>query len=207
MAPKWHISDTHIRTEEKVKKARKVLNMSSSIGIKRGGLNLGTCNTIFWTIIMPILCFGCEVWVVKKKDVEILSVFQRYAGRRLQRFHNRSVNITSYICMGWINIVNYIKVRKLIFLHSIAKMRDFMPIKRFFINRVNEFEPGANNPYDSHIIDILQTGADFGVLDNIRNLARGEIVSKARWKELIWGRASAIEHEAWQQHYNNDRQS
>ena len=197
--------DFHVRTEERVMKARKALNMSSSIGIKRGGLDLGTCNTIFGTVIMPILCFGCELWVIKKKDADLLAAFQIYAARRLQRFHTRSVNITSFICMGWMNIVNYIKAPKLVFLYSIAKMRDHMPIKRIFINRIDEFEPGANNPYDSPIIDTLQIGCDFGILENIRNMARGEVVSKARWKDLVWGKAWDIEREWWRQHHDNDR--
>ena len=197
--------DFHVRTEEKIMKARKALNMSSSIGLKRGGLNLGTCNTIFWTVIMPILCFGCEIWIVKKKDADLLAAFQRYAARRLQRFHTRSVNITSFISMGWMNIVNYVKARKLVFLYSIAKMRDFMPIKRIFTNRVDEFVPGADNPYDSPIVDALQIGCDFGILEDIRNMARGELVSKAKWKDLVWGKAWDIEREWWQHHYDNDR--
>ena len=73
------LGDTHCRTEEKIIKARKVLNMSCSIGIKRGGLNLSTSNLIYWTVIIPILCFGCEIWVIKKKDEELLAAFQRYA--------------------------------------------------------------------------------------------------------------------------------
>ena len=32
--------DTHIRTEEKVAKARKCLNMSTAIGIRKGGIKV-----------------------------------------------------------------------------------------------------------------------------------------------------------------------
>ena len=121
------IGDTHVRTEEKITKARKVLNMATSMGIKKGGLNLSTCNLIFWTVVIPTLCFGCEIWVLKPKDIDLLKAFQRYAARRLQRFHSRSINITSYMCLGWMSIINIIKVRKIIFLRTIFTMEEYMP--------------------------------------------------------------------------------
>ena len=91
--------DTHVRTEEKVKKARRVLNMSTNMGIRRGGLILKSCNLIFWTIVMPTLLFGCEVWVIKNNDINMLNAFQRYAARRLQRLHTRCYNITSFFLL------------------------------------------------------------------------------------------------------------
>ena len=173
------LGDKHIRTEEKIIKARKVLNMSSALGIKRGGLNLSTINLIYWTVIIPILCFGCEIWVVKKKDEALLEAFQRYAARRLQRFHTRSVNITSFVCLGWMNIVNYIRARQVIFLRSILVMNENMPIRRILENRVNEYNVGGDNPYDSPILHILEICADYDLLDNIRDMLQGNVPSKA----------------------------
>ena len=79
--------DTFVRTEEKVSKARKCLNMLTLIGIKRGGINIKTCNVIYWSVVLPTLCFGCEIWFIKQKDIDILLAFQRYAARRVQRLH------------------------------------------------------------------------------------------------------------------------
>ena len=177
--------DFHVRTEEKVMKARRVLNMSSSLGMRRGGLNLSTCNLIFWTVIMPILCFGCEIWVIKRRDEELLAAFQRYAARRIQRLHTRSVNITSFFCLGWMSIVNYINALKMIFLRSIIVMRDHMPIRRIFINRVNEFIEGQDNPFESPIIHNLQICADFGLLDTVKNMIGGNVPSKVIWRNLV----------------------
>ena len=90
------LGDTYVRTEEKILKARKKLNMATALGIKRGGLNMSTCNLIYWTVVIPTLWFGCEMWVVKRKDIEQLQAFQRYVARRLQRFHPRSINVTCF---------------------------------------------------------------------------------------------------------------
>ena len=199
------LGDSHTRTEEKVMKARKVLNMSSSLGLKKGGLNISTGNLIYWTVIIPILCFGCEIWVIKKKDEDLLAAFQRYAARRLQRFHSRSVNSTSFICLGWMNIVNYVKARKLIFLRTIIVMKEHMPIRRTFINRLDEFIPGSVNMYDSPIMYTLQICFDYGLLENVRNMVNGIVPSKSRWSHLVWEKAWANEHDEWQGIRNTDR--
>ena len=47
------------------------LNMSTAIGIRKGGMNISTCNLIYWSFVLPTLCFGCEVWFIKKKDNDI----------------------------------------------------------------------------------------------------------------------------------------
>ena len=107
--------DSHVRTEEKVKKARTALNMATCMGIRKGGLNMLTCCIIFWSVVVPTLCFGCELWVLSVKDVQILQSFQRYAARRIQRFHSRSLNATSRVCLGWIDIIRLIMVKKLFF--------------------------------------------------------------------------------------------
>ena len=186
--------DTHVRTEEKVSKARKSLNMTTNIGIRKGGLNLNTCNIIYWAIVIPTLLFGCEIWVMKDKDIVMLNAFQRYAARRLQRLHSRALNATSCICLGWMNITNVIIARKLIFVRNIMVMDDFMPIKRILLGRLDEFQIDSGNRYDSPILQILQYSHECGLLDRVRQMGTGSIMSKAAWKKLVWERCWQKEH-------------
>ena len=71
-----------------------------------------SCNLIFWSVVMPILTFGSEIWILSDKDHENLQNFQRYAGRRVQRFPQRSPNMTSFFGLGWIKINTYIMIKK-----------------------------------------------------------------------------------------------
>ena len=107
--------DTHERTEEKVSKARKALNMSTYMGIRKGGLNLRTCMIIVWSVVMPTLLFMCEALFIKDKDIELLQAFQRYSARRSQRLHYRSLNATAAVCSGWKDIICYIKATNIYF--------------------------------------------------------------------------------------------
>ena len=71
------MGDTHIRTMEKIEKAKKIINMSTNMGIVRGGLNLRTCCLTYWAVVFPSLCFDCEIWIIKARDAELLQGFQR----------------------------------------------------------------------------------------------------------------------------------
>ena len=196
--------DTYVRTEEKVAKARKCLNMSTAIGITKGGINISTCNVIYWSVVLPTLCFGCEIWFLKKRDIDILLAFQRYAARRIQRLHPRSLNVTSTVCLGWMNILNYVKTRKIIFIRSIVSMEDFMPLRHILVERVRAYSNETPNHTESPIVQILQFCEEFGVLDNVRNMCDGYLPSKADWKRLVWDKAWEQENKWWQEQMTND---
>ena len=199
------MGDTHFRTAEKIEKAKKVLNMSTNMGIIKGGLNLKTCCLIYWSVVFPTLTFGCEAWVIKPKDVELLQSFQRYAARRLQRLHSRSINSTCTACLGWMDICTVIKAKKLIFVRSIACMNEFAPIKAIFEGRLNEFDEDDTNQYDSPIKQILKISLEFRVTNEIRNMFNGNLMSKPGWKKLVWDRAWSIEYDTWNGKVTNDK--
>ena len=61
-------------------------------------------------MVIPILTFACEMWVLNDEDVGLLNDFQVYAGRRVQRLHPKSPRESSYIGLGWISIEIYIYI-------------------------------------------------------------------------------------------------
>ena len=100
---------------------------------------------------MPTLHFGCEVWYIKSKDIDLLQSFERYAARRLQRLHYRSLNVTCVACLGW-SVMNINKVRMIIFLRSILVMEDYLPAKTILVARIGEHSADGLNLYDSAML-------------------------------------------------------
>ena len=86
------------------------------LSIRKNGLTVATCNIIFWMVIIPILTYGCELWVLSASNVQMLEIFFRYAGRRIRRLHCRSPNESCYNGIGWIGIERYIQVKKMLFI-------------------------------------------------------------------------------------------
>ena len=200
------MGDTCVRTEAKIKKARKVLNMATCLGIKRGGLNMATCCLIYWTVVIPTLCFGCEIWVLSAKDVDMLNSFQNYASKRIQRFNPRALNATSVACLGWINIVRLIKVKKMLFLRTIFLMDETNPIRQVLIQRIESSRRTIfpiDNVYASPITDLMNIGYEFGILDQIRQFASGVVQSKTAWKKAVWAAAWQLEVDEWERRVQN----
>ena len=75
------------RLEERISKAMRTLNAIFGLGIRRCELTILTCNIIFWSIIVPIATYGCELLVLTDKHINILDEFQEYAGRKIERFY------------------------------------------------------------------------------------------------------------------------
>ena len=99
--------------------------------------------------------------------------------------------------LGWMNIVNYIKARKIIFLRTITSMPDFMPLRRILVERIGEFETPDMSRFDSPLTQTLQYCADFDLLRQVENMCNGYIISKSAWKKLVWQRVWVREREEW----------
>ena len=84
------------KTTDKIWKGRKALNAASSIGLKPGGLSMRACSLLFWSFIVPMVTFASELWDLKDSDIELLENFQRYTGRRIQRFPMSSPRETRF---------------------------------------------------------------------------------------------------------------
>ena len=39
-----------------------------------------SCSILFWSIIVPIVTYGCEVWVMSCEEIELVRKFQREIG-------------------------------------------------------------------------------------------------------------------------------
>ena len=186
----------------RLSKARRALNAISGLGIRRNGLSVYTCNVIFWSIIVPIALFGCEVWILNDKAVEAVEAFQVYEGKRVQRLFRRSPNVCAFFGLGWIRLERLIEIKKLMFVRSILVLNVDDPSRDIFCRRLEDFLAdrvfSLGNAYDSIVFDLLKTADTFGVLDEIVNMVRqGHFWPKGMWRKKLWERARALDAGFW----------
>ena len=179
------------RTEERVSKGRRAFNAITSVGIKKKGITMKVCSTLFWTIIAPIVTYGCEVWVARGDEIDLLRKFQRMIGRKCQRLHPKSPNFSAYLPIGWLSIDRFIQGKKLMFLRTILVLENDAICKRILKERALEFSqniPKARvNENDSPIFDILNTCIDTGLYVICMNMIhRDQYYTKEQWKLLVW---------------------
>ena len=185
--------DYKLRTEERLSRGTRAFNAITSVGIKKRGIGMKVCSTLFWSIIAPIVTYGCEVWVTRGDRVELLRRFQRMIGRRCQRLYPNSPNYSTYMYLpiGWMSLDRFIQGKTLMFLRTILVLDDDAICKRVFKERSLEFSrnmPKAKlNENDSPIFDILNTCIDTGLNETCMNMThRDHYYTKDQWKTTVW---------------------
>ena len=190
------------RTRERISKGRKALNAAAGLGLKPGGLTIQACGLIFWSMVIPIITFASELWVLNDEDVGLLNDFQVYAGRRVQRLHQKSPRETSYIGLGWISIEIFIYVKKLLFIRTIMVMKDDSVYRRVFINRyriyVSDRPRYSLNVLDSPVFDIMRIVDIFGLHNEVNDMVQNtRLYSKMQWRKIVWAKAWQLENRDW----------
>ena len=161
------------------------------------------CCIIFWSVVVPVLTFGAEIWYLNDSDIEDILSFQRFAGRRVQRFPHRTPKCSSFYGLGWIRLTTYICVKKLLFLQSVIRLDENNVIRNFLINSVDSFLSNSEqcriNTYCSPVYDMCVTCEKFGILNTMTSIISGSIPipSKKKWSELIWRKGWELDDNYW----------
>ena len=60
------------------------------------------------------------------------------------------------------------------------------------MERPREFRPDDKKKFDSPTEQILQFCHEFGLIDDLKDMSDGNILSKAEWKRHVWDKASVV---------------
>ena len=100
------------RTEDRISRGGRAFNAFASVGIRKKGITMATCSVLYWSILVPIVIYGCKLWVMSSEEISELRKFQRYIGRWCQRFPKRTPNYSAYTPLEWMIIDRVIQVKK-----------------------------------------------------------------------------------------------
>ena len=143
-------------------------------------------------MVVPVLTYGAEIWYLNDEDIDNILSFQRFAGRRVQRFPHRTPRSSSFYGLGRIRLTTFILIKKLLFVLSIITLEVDNVIRKVFCNSVESFtsniEQCRRNAYRSPVYEICKSCEKFGLLNMVISILKGDtpIPSKRKWSELVW---------------------
>ena len=153
-------------------------------GIKKG-LPEAICDKIFCTVIIPMLTYGSELWVLENDEVKMLVLFQKNLAGKFKK-------LSSPNCPDrWLSIDKYIKITKMfLFLRIILNMHERSVCRQTLRKQADQYDDNkeicARNCFGSPIYDLLNVCKELGMYDLclycIRN---GKTFSKNDWKDII----------------------
>ena len=195
--------DNNTRVDEKITKARRAFNACAGLGIRKNGLTMLTCNIIYWTIIVPIVTFGSEIWCLSEADYDKLGKFQVHIGKRIQRFPPRAPNSCSSFGLGWMRLVTYILIKKLLFALTILRLNEDSVVRNVFVERTKLIEQDRcvlrENPHNSLTFEIYDAASRMGVFNILCDMVCGRktLCTKKSWSKYVWDRAWKLEDLYW----------
>ena len=182
---------------------RRAFNAILNSGVKRKGLNISVISTLFWSIVVPVVTYGSEVWVMKGDKLDMIRKFQRYVGRKSQRFHQQSPNFSAYTPLGWISLEKVIYIKKLLFFRNICAMKEESPCRAMLFQRARKFYENRAvsklNVNDSPMFGIFNVAERLNLIDTCFNMImNGHTYSKKGRSKIVWEIAWNLEDEEYQ---------
>ena len=186
------------RVEERLSKARRTLNMISGVGVRKNGLTMATCNVMFWTIIIPSALYGSEIWILNEKSIALIDAFQQYACKKLQRFYCKASNTPALYALGWMRLVQFVYVKKMLFIRAILAHDVRNLSKEVICKRARRlFQNPNDHDFDeefSVVLDLINMASRYGMYQEVRSMVeRDQMLSKQRWKQMVWEKAWILE--------------
>ena len=136
------------------------------------------------------LSYGCEVWVLRSDEIELLRKFQRMIGRRCQRLPPNSPNYSAYSPLGWMSLTDLFKERNLCSLERFLYLTMTLlvgSLEKPFAGFAQDRNKSKLKEFDSPIFDLLNTSLDVGLYELCMNMIhRHHIFSKTQWRKLVW---------------------
>ena len=193
-------NDFKPRLEDRLSRGRRSFNAILSSGIKKKGLNMSVISALYWSIVVPVVIYGSEIWNLKGEDIESLRKFQRYVGRKCQRFPQRSAILSAYLPLGWISLEKVVYVKKLLFFRSICQMEDIATCKKVLTVQANKYNTNRAhcmiNECNSPMWEIFNVAQRLDLLEVCLNMIlNGHFYSKKGWNRMVWEKVWNIEDE------------
>jgi hypothetical protein len=103
---------------------------------------------LYWSVIRPVVVYGCETWVLKESIIQRLSVFERKILRKIvgqTKEDNSNWRIKTNIELDELikhrNIINYVKAQRLSWFGHINRMP-----KNSIVKKIHKCKPFTGRP-------------------------------------------------------------
>jgi hypothetical protein len=103
---------------------------------------------LYWSVIRPIVVYGCETWVLEESIIQKLSVFERKILRKMfgpTKEDNGNWRIKTNIELDELiklrNIINYVKAQRLGWFGHINRMAETSTVKK-----IHKWKPFTGRP-------------------------------------------------------------
>ena len=152
------------------------------------GLSMKAAEVIWWSMIVPVLNFGSELWgAAKCKEIEMV---QLEVGRRLLGVSNKMTNAVVRGELGWWPMRAQRDMKLLLYWARLVRLDDSRRVKQVYRSRREQAEKRISD-WCSHVHRTLMSIGLGHIWDS------EEVGSENDWKNLLKARIQAREEKEW----------
>ena len=123
---------------ERIMKGNKALHANRTL-FKSNLVSMNSKLKLYWSVIRPIVAYGCESWVLKESVIQRLSVFERKIlgkiyGPTKEDDGNWRIKTNKELdeLIKHRNIINYVKVQRLSWFGLVNRMPDISTVNKIY---------------------------------------------------------------------------
>lgn len=177
---------------ERTRACRKTFYAVQAAASRRGRVDVGTLSKLYWTLCIPKMLYGTEVWQLSAISVSKMEKVHCEVARCIQGLSKLTPRPACHALLGWLSISACIDVRRLIFLLSLLTLPFSAIPNRLAVKILSEKRcygqaiSIVNGKHRSPVGTMYDLARKYGLLDTVHKmLDTGELPLKSSWKQMV----------------------
>ena len=150
------------------------------------GFDVVTLSKLYWTICVPKLLYGVEVWQPSKTSMASLETVHCEIGKCIQGMSRNTAGPACYILLGWLPLYAQIDIRRLIFILALLRLPFDTVCNKLAIRMWSRSRCTDASSLCSPLGRIYEIARKYGLLDAVHQmLDTGLLPSKLSWRQTV----------------------
>ena len=174
-------------SDERARQHRTFCCMVQGIGSAIQGINPITASKLYWTVALPRLLYGCEVWGISDQHISLFQKAHEWAAQAFQGLPAHSPALAATGMLGWLSIEAIIDLRRLCYVYKLITFKHDSLVRQLFVHILLKLLVNENPPdYNIRIARLYATCEKYNLLDfvNYYVVFNSTKITKEKWKYI-----------------------
>jgi hypothetical protein len=169
-----------------------------SLGSKSAPMTPKSASTLYWSVCVPKLTYGCEVMNIPCEAMTIAESFHAKMAKVIQGLPDQASNVGAVASMGWLSISGYVDMLILLYFMRIIMLPTKSIYKKIFIHQYCSHMYTRARQLYGPVGNFLNIAKRYELLDVVKMAVENSLLpSKNHWKNVVKSKVWEAENKQW----------
>jgi hypothetical protein len=174
-------------------KAEKRVNVVIEMGMRADGFSVENGDSLWRSLIVPLLEYGCEVWEPNKRNRERIERVQKRAGKAMLGCSSKMGDVVVRGELGWTTMEGRREMIKLRFFGRLVRMKEDRVVRRMFALRWGQ----GGEEDKGWCGEVRRLLRKYNLEEWAEKEAWGGLPKNEMWKKVVETEMRRVEEEKW----------